>query len=161
MQTNNVKAGPSHRHGNWCRLLAVSVILPAALLLAWVLGQEQGCKGTKVKLRNTAPLVSSQQQQPRKPAAYLSSTWEQQWMAAATKEMVERDGAVCKWMAAHNKQVEGWLAGVASLHAGASAHSKASSKHGPSGLPGDIFSRFKFPGSGITAPIEPLVGHLR
>lgn len=82
-------------------------------------------------------------------------------MAAASKEMVERPGAVCEWMAARGKQVQGWLAGVAAWQGGASARSNPSSVPGPQGLPADIFSHFEFPGSGITTPIEPLVGHLR
>ncbi|KAL4426403.1 hypothetical protein ABPG77_004697 [Micractinium sp. CCAP 211/92] len=79
-------------------------------------------------------------------------------MAAASKEMVERPGAVCDWVAAHGKQVQGWMAGVAAWQSGASASGNRSSRQG---LPADIFSRYQFPGSGITAPIEPLVGHLR
>ncbi|KAL4430875.1 hypothetical protein ABPG75_006131 [Micractinium tetrahymenae] len=64
-------------------------------------------------------------------------------------------------MAAHSKQVQGWVAGVAASPGGADAGSNQSSGEAFRGLPADIFSRFKFPGSSIVAPIEPLVGHLR
>ena len=169
---NNSKAGPGNWRASLCRLLAISIALPAALLLAWMLGPQQGCAHCALTMRRPASSAAGailwsvlpeyiRQQQPPEPAAYFPSAWEQEWMAAASKEMVERPGAVCEWMAARGKQVQGWLAGVAAWQGGASARSNPSSVPGPPGLPADIFSHFEFPGSGITTPIEPLVGHLR
>lgn len=154
----NVKAGPSNWQASWCRMLAIFVLLPAALLAAWVLGQHQRCTGTALSMLTPALLASGGKQQARQPPTYQPSVFEQEWMAAASKEMVERPGAVCDWVAAHGKQVQGWMAGVAAWQGGASASGNRSSRQG---LPVDIFSRYQFPGSGITAPIEPLVGHLR
>lgn len=149
--------GPSSSQRYFCSLaLAISVLLPGAVLLGWVLGQHQPCTGsTLLKLPQLAWLA-------REQPAYKPSTWEQEWTTAAAKEMVERDGSVCKWMAAHGKQAQAWLAGVAAWRRGSGGASRNDSDgpdlHGP---PADIFSSFHLPGSGITAHIEPLVGHLR